>query len=127
MMQNSGHVIGVSKRCCPVCQQLLNIFNSLTPEKPFIVRGSHSKITACTLPTWLPENFVNSMNNIFGSQLRGELSELIGRKSVVHNRSLSLESQRLSIDSTRSGNNVSMVDNFIDTAKSAFPVENTAA
>ena len=122
MMQNSGHVIGVSKRCCPVCQQLLNI---LTTGKPFVVRGSHTKISSCTLPTWLPENIVNSMNIIFGSQLRGELSELIERKSVVRNRSLSLESQRLSIDSTRSDNNASMIADFKETAKSAFQEKNS--
>jgi len=80
MMQYVGHIIGVSKWCCPVCQQILHI---ITTGKPFIVRGSHTKISACTLPTWLPEDIVNTMNTIFGSQLRGELSELIAHKTVV--------------------------------------------
>jgi hypothetical protein len=116
MMQNGGQVIGVSKRCCPVCKQLLSI---LTTGKLFIVRGSHTNISPCTLPTWLPKNYIDTMNSMFGSQLRGELCELINRKSVVRNQRPSLESQRLSVDSTRSANNANMIANFDATAKSA--------
>jgi hypothetical protein len=122
MMQYVGHIIGVSKRCCPVCQQVLQILNT---GKPFIVRGSHTKISACTLPTWLPEDIVNSMNMIFGSQLRGELSELIERKSVVRNRCLSSESQRLSINSNGPDDNANMVTDFKGIAKSGHLNDNT--
>jgi hypothetical protein len=65
------------------------------------------------------------MNMIFGSQLRGELSELIERKSVVRNWCLSSESQRLSIDSNGPDDNANMVTDFKGIAKSGHLNDNT--
>ena len=70
-----GRIVGISKRCCPTCQQLLLLLG--TGKAPFVIRGSHSTVTACTLPTWLPAHVVDSMNNIFGDRLRWELLNLI--------------------------------------------------
>lgn len=87
-LQNAGTVIGLSKRCCPLCQCLLDLltFN----EAPFLIRGSHSAITACALPAWLPEKIVRQMNRIFGVQLRRELIKLLNQPTG---------SKRLSLDS----------------------------
>lgn len=59
-------------------------------EAPFLIRGSHSAITACALPAWLPEKIVRQMNRIFGVQLRRELIKLLNQPTG---------SKRLSLDS----------------------------
>ena len=72
-----------------------------SPSDPFITRGSHNTLSACTLPTWTPEEIMDSMNAWFGLQLRHELVKhmspsLQNRPKV---RTHSMDSQRLSIDS----------------------------
>jgi hypothetical protein len=93
--------MGISKCCCPVCRHLLSL---LTTDKqlPFIVRGYHNTVSACTLPTWLPGHIVDSMNDFFGAQLRKELIELMHRSDseLLRNRAHSTGSQRLSLDSS---------------------------
>ena len=49
---------------------------------PFIIKGSHTCISACTLPTWLPTDIVNSMNQEFGSVLREELITLMEQSQL---------------------------------------------
>ena len=49
---------------------------------PFIIKDSHTCISACTLPTWLPADIVNSMNQEFGSVLREELVTLMERSRL---------------------------------------------
>lgn len=94
--------MGVSKCCCPTCGHLLRLLGA--NGGPFIVRGSHHTVTACTLPTWLPKETVDSMNQAFGSQLRRELVDLIHCPELLRNRSQSIGSERLSIDSTEQPN-----------------------
>lgn len=93
-----GPIIGVSKRCCPPCQYLLSLLS--TKGLPFIVRGSHNTVTACTLPGWLPMDIVDSMNKYFGDQLRRELVTLMDSSSFMRMRAQSNGSHRLSSDST---------------------------
>ena len=66
---------------------------------PFITQASHSTLTACTLPTWTPEDIVKEMNTFFGSMLRSELVKLMGESSRLRNQAHSTNSQRLSLDS----------------------------
>jgi len=109
-----GRIIGISKRCCPTCQQLLLLLG--TGKVPFVVRGSHSTVTACTLPTWLPAHVVDSMNNIFGDRLRRELLNLIESSELLRKRAQSTGSQRLSSDSTEQPGNdnpISMSKDFL--------------
>jgi hypothetical protein len=47
-------------------------------SQPFVVNGSHSMVTACTLPAWLPAHIIDAMNGYFGSLLRKELVALRG-------------------------------------------------
>ena len=91
-------MIGVSKRCCPICRSLLFLLAN-DEERPFLVKGSHSTVTACTLPPWLPSpsDVVDKMNQIFGGQLNQELIKL--RKSpLTRNHSSSTGSRRISSD-----------------------------
>jgi hypothetical protein len=66
---------------------------------PFVVRGSHSTVSACTLPTWLPARIVDSMNEHFGAQLRDELIGVMSRNEFSRDRAQSTGSGRLSSDS----------------------------
>src|SRR5271163_2789582 len=86
------------KRCCLMCRHLLLLLTK--GSDPFIVGGSHSTITACTLPTWIPGHIVDSMNRVFGSQLRRELIDFMSRSEFLRPRAPSTGSQRLSLDSS---------------------------
>jgi hypothetical protein len=80
-LQRFRRVIGVSEQCCPTCHTLIQ-FLVKDPEhlsRPFLIRGSHRIVTACTLPVWLPAEIVESMNAYFGNQLRKELVNLYRR------------------------------------------------
>ena len=96
LYQDYGRVIGVSKRCCPTCHSLLSLLAN-DRERPFLVKGSHSTVTACTLPPWLPSDVVDDMNQIFGGHLGRELVKIYESPST-RSRSLSTGSQRLSSD-----------------------------
>lgn len=50
--------------------------NDWAGGKPFIVRGAHSVISACTLPPWTPSEVVDRMNTYFGMMLRQDLVDL---------------------------------------------------
>jgi hypothetical protein len=74
-------------------------------------------ISACTLPAWLLENIIDSMNLFFGSMLRQELpaSELMTRDNLTKSTDL----QRLSSESTqgRGGdNNQTITDAIVQAA-----------
>lgn len=75
--QNFGPVIGVSKRCCPVCAHLLNLLSTShhDPDRRehFIIKGTHNSITGCSMPTWLPADILKNMNDRFALELRDEL------------------------------------------------------
>lgn len=70
--------IGVSKLCCPVCTELLSLFDeSRELETQFNVRGSHSVMTFTELPSWLPPDVIDSMLTRFGVILSTELRILL--------------------------------------------------
>src|ERR1700742_2435284 len=103
MCQSYGRIIGVSKRCCPVCYTLIK--NLSTTTKPgFVIKGSHGAITACTLPEWLPLGHVNDMNKHFGDMLRIELSKLMQSNiTSLRKRNVSSGSRAASVGSNDEG------------------------
>jgi hypothetical protein len=80
-------------------------------EAPFIVRGSHSAVTACLLPEWLPDRFVKYMNTVFGGQLRWELVEILSRPEVGRNHTQSTNSGRLSLDGLEQDSRTEVYEN----------------
>src|SRR5947209_14074215 len=74
------HVIGVSKRCCPVCARLLTILSESAWYKdlatPFKFRASHGNISGCSLPPWLPTEIHKRMVKEFGEELKQCLEKL---------------------------------------------------
>ncbi|KJA17468.1 hypothetical protein HYPSUDRAFT_57717 [Hypholoma sublateritium FD-334 SS-4] len=69
---------------CEACLgfQVGSIIGSSERRGGVIARDSHNSVTACTLPTWLPGNIVDSMNQHFGGLLRQKLVDMI----VKHTR-----------------------------------------
>jgi hypothetical protein len=66
------------------------------------VKGTHSTVSACTLPPWLPSpsNIVDRMNETFGGQLRDELIKLKnGKFKLTRGRSLSTGSRAFKLSS----------------------------
>jgi len=105
-----GPTIGVSKCCCPACKSLLALLRRGRSQQ-FIIRGSHNTITACTLPTWLPANIVDSMNDFLGGLLRNELIKIMGGSHILPRRAESTGSHRLSSGSASlAKNNNTVVD-----------------
>jgi hypothetical protein len=82
-----------------VCAHLLELLKT-HDGKRLITRGQHSKITACSLPEWLPADIVKMMIMEFGGRLRKELVELQKRSEVLRLRASSNDTQRMSQDST---------------------------
>jgi hypothetical protein len=72
---NVDKTIGVSKRSCVVCAELLNILNENSP-KPYLYRKAHQNITGCTLPEELPVAAHRRMVEHFGRLLVSCLEEL---------------------------------------------------
>lgn len=99
-LEDFGPVVAVSKRCCPTCRHLLSLL-PISSQQPYLVKGYHSTVTACTLPPWLPADIVDSMNQFFGEELRKALVKLMN-ESPLRSRSASTGSQRISIESIMS-------------------------
>jgi hypothetical protein len=78
-------MLGISKRCCPVCAFLIQKLGG------FVIRGAHKSVTGCSLPPWLPNDTKKIMVDEFGRRLRmlldnilfpDETTETEGRKST---------------------------------------------
>jgi hypothetical protein len=110
LWKDAGSTIGVSKGCCPTCRHLIFLLGNARPQPfQYTVRGNHNTITACTLPAWLPENIVDSMNSFVGKLLRRELILLKARTDLSRRRAESSGSRRLSSDSADQANDNDVV------------------
>jgi hypothetical protein len=81
-----------------VCAHLLKILKTWDGKK-FVFKGSHSMVTACTLPEWLPADIIDTMNMEFGARLRKELVKFMQRTEIMRVRVHSTDTDRLSLDS----------------------------
>ena len=57
-----------------MCAFLLDLLK--THDKKFTVTGEHSRISACTLPEWLPEDAIKETVDEFAKRLRKQLVDL---------------------------------------------------
>lgn len=69
--------LAVSKLCCPVCWELLQVLRAEPFE--FKARGYHTSLYPVDLPSWLPESDIREMNNRFWKHLRREFDTLTQR------------------------------------------------
>ncbi|KAF8905270.1 hypothetical protein CPB84DRAFT_1845067 [Gymnopilus junonius] len=95
-----GRVIGVSKRCCPVCHKLIKHFVDVRGNE-FETRDSHNTVTSCALPDWLPDNIIDLMNTFFGGWLRKEIIMHMKRGSMVQHSKSSGSSGGSSYDGSK--------------------------
>ncbi|KIJ94947.1 hypothetical protein K443DRAFT_109604, partial [Laccaria amethystina LaAM-08-1] len=99
-MQVYGHVIGLSKRCCPACATFLRTLMKGS-EDDFVVRGNLGTVTACSLPPWTPSHIVDLMNEKLGLMLRQDLVAFMSLDNA-HTRlrgHTSTDSEPISVDS----------------------------
>ena len=80
-LQPSGqHTIAVSKACCPVCWEILTIFNRLykggSSQVHFQARGRHANLYAVDLPDILDECIKDELLTKFGITLLQHLVSL---------------------------------------------------
>jgi len=61
--------------------------------------GNHSTITACTLPEFLSEEFIDQMTVEFGLRLRKELVNLWKTTPVQRARTRTSDTRRISMES----------------------------
>jgi hypothetical protein len=96
-------MISVSKLCCPVCWELLEL---LGRDQPISLRGRHSTIYPVELPKWLPPEIVDKMNERFQRHLGQEIRIMLkGAQQLegvtTRNRHVSHESEsNISVAST---------------------------
>src|ERR1700733_7248554 len=90
--------VAVSKRCCPVCWELLDILRNKC--KRFHVRGRHSTLLPVELPSWLSEECMDEMISRFKQIVRDELIDMMA--SVMYVRTPS----RQSVADSPTGNHV---------------------
>ncbi|KIM74963.1 hypothetical protein PILCRDRAFT_14027 [Piloderma croceum F 1598] len=71
LLQNIDQtLIGISKRCCPGCWELLEVLNG--PHR-FGARGHHPTVFQVELPPWLPKRAVKEMVARFSQILREQI------------------------------------------------------
>ena len=80
----------------------------------FLTTASHSTITACTLPEWLPADIIKAMTVEFGRRLRGDLVRLQQRTEVLRRRTSSIDTRRISVDSIARRNEVVDCDQLVE-------------
>ena len=95
--------ISVSKFCCPICWELIDVLNETNSDVQLIVRACHSNLYTVSLPSWLPnaDIVVEKMIQRFGSKLYEKFGQLPLACEPVrgHKKSLSLESAGESVSS----------------------------
>lgn len=99
--------ISVSKFCCPVCWELLEVLNETNDKVQFVVRAYHSNLYPVCLPPWLPGAVLEKMIQRFGEKLYEKFCQLPCADELPlfvarHKNSLSLESIGESISSAGS-------------------------
>ena len=74
-------IIAVSKWCCPVCWELLDILRNKC--KRFHVRGQHATLFPIELPSWLSEDCMDEMISRFKQIVRDELVDMMASVMYV--------------------------------------------
>ena len=96
----------MSKFCCPVCWELIDVLNETNQNLELMVRKHHSNLYPVCLPPWLPAAALERMIQRFGEKLYKKFRQLpsveLASFRLGHNRNVSLESAGESISSAGS-------------------------
>ena len=94
-------MIGVSKRCCPVCSCILVELSRHNRSRPLRVLGVHGSIYPCTIPPGLPTAVAEAVASVLEGMLSAALYDVYRvdkhkerRDSVSSTDSHPFESQR---------------------------------
>lgn|ERR1700722_10441000 len=74
----TSHYLGVSKPSCPICMRLLDFLRD--DHNGLVVRTSHSVLSPCGLPPWLPLDIVRDMVDYYERYLGTLLPSLCHEK-----------------------------------------------
>jgi hypothetical protein len=66
-------IIGVSKRSCPTCVELLTFLRNM---KQFHVTGAHQNFSVCSLPPSIPPSVMEDMVHKFSMHLKSAIHRL---------------------------------------------------
>jgi hypothetical protein len=69
-------VVAVSKRCCPVCNELFRVMSDVL-KKQYSIMGSHTVYSACALPPFLPKKYADMVADALETRLELELGNYI--------------------------------------------------
>jgi hypothetical protein len=69
-------VVAVSKRCCPVCNQLFHTVHEIL-GKPYNIIGTHAAYSACALPPFLPKKYAQMVADALEKQLEPALENYL--------------------------------------------------
>jgi hypothetical protein len=98
--------ISVSKFCCPVCWELLEVLSETNNNLKFVVRTHHPHLYAVHLPRGLPDDALKKMIERFRKKLYEKLCQLPSVLPPIagpgHYRNVSLESAGESVSSAGS-------------------------
>jgi hypothetical protein len=95
--------ISVSKFCCPVCWELIEILNETNSNVEFVVHAHHSNLYPVALPPWLSNDVLEKMIQRFKKKLYEKFCQLPKTFVPGHrNKNPSLESAGESISSAGS-------------------------
>jgi len=73
VQQSDQTSLAVSKLCCPICWEFLQVLRGLNTSPKFDVQGHHTNFYAVDLPDWLPSNVIREMVTRFQKYLIREL------------------------------------------------------
>ena len=95
-IKRSGFTIGLSKRSYPVCTAVISFLSCFESESSgkFGMRGSHSSVSGCTLPTFLPQSIRSEVELLFGTRLRAVLETMYAQDTLPQ-RPTSTDSHKL--------------------------------
>jgi hypothetical protein len=69
-------VVAVSKRCCPVCNQLFRVMYQVL-RKQYSIMGSHTAYSPCALPPFLPKKYADMWRMHLKNLLEPRLDDYI--------------------------------------------------
>jgi hypothetical protein len=75
-------VVAVSKRCCPVCNQLFQAVHKILGI-PYTIIGTHAAYSACALPPFLPKQYAQAVADALEKRLEPALGVYMAR---LHNK-----------------------------------------
>ena len=109
-----------------MCVRVLDLLKT-HDRKRFITTGGHSTITPCTLPESLPADIIKAIVVEFGKRLRGDLVKIQQHAEVLRQRTSSIDTRRISLESMMQRNEEVDCDEIDQGIRRRYELEAAAA